>query len=255
METRTPISGNDGHSRISIIGVPVDVLPEKDIEETVRNYLDDQGKHQIVFLTLWDLLRARGNSDFARTVREAGLVIPTSKSIQKAARFLKTRVPVRYMPFSFVIRLMGVLEKHGKSVYLVGLRPEALHIASGNLRDSFPGLQIVGRYAGYFTDEREEDVVTAIKKAGPSLVLAGPGVKKGRLWFRKHRKEMPVGLSLWCGECFEIFSGKRDKPAEKSWNRGTYWVRDLIRRPWTILRVFYYSYFLLLLLFYRIKSS
>jgi len=231
------------------------VLPEKDIEETIGNYLDDQGKHQIVFLTLWDLLRSRGNSDFARTVREAGLVIPTSKSIKKAARFLGLREPVRYMPFAFVIRLLGVLEKHGKSVYLVGLHPEALHIASANLRDSFPGLQIVGRYAGFFSNEREKDVVTAIKKAGPSLVLAGPGVKKGRLWFRKHRKELPPGLALWCGECFEIFSGKRSKPAEKSWNRGTYWLRDIIRRPWTILRVFYYSYFLLLLLIYRIKDS
>lgn len=244
---------HDGHKRINLLNVPIDILPEEDIEETIRNLLDSRGKHQIVFLSLWDLLRARGDGDFGKVVRNAGLVIPTSKSILSGARFLKKKEPVRYMPFSFVIKLLGVLEKHKGSIYLVGLRPEYLHRAAGNLRDSFPGLQILGRYAGYFSTDLEKDVVTTIKKSAPSLILAGPGVRKGRHWFLKHRSDLPNGLSLWCGECFEIFSGKRKKADEKSWNRGTYWMRGLLRHPWTILRAFYYPYYLLLLLIARIK--
>lgn len=247
-------TGN-GYKRIHILNVPIDILPEQDIENTIRNFLDNKGKYQIMFLTLWDLLRARGDNEFARAVRQAGLVIPVSKSIQAGARFLGRTEPVRYMPFSFVIRLLGVLEKHKGSIYLVGLRPEDLQRAAGNLRASFPGLQILGRYAGYFSPEREKDVVLVIKKSAPSLILAGPGVRKRRLWFHSHRDELPEGLSLWCGECFEIFCGRRNKPTEKSWNRGTYWMRDIIRRPWIILRGFYYFYYLLLLLIARIRKA
>lgn len=246
---------NGGYSRINLLGVPVDVLPEREIEDTLRNLLDNKGKHQIIFLSLWDLLRARGNSEFAQAVRDAGLVIPTAKSILSGARFLGKKNPHRYMPFSFVIRVLGVLEKHAGSIYLVGLRPRDLQRAAGNLRDSFPGLQILGRYAGYFSRNVENDVVLAIRKSAPSLILTGPGVKKGRLWFLRHRDELPGGLSLWCGECFEIFSGRKNKPAEKSWNRGTYWLGGVFRRPWTLLRIFYYPYFLLLLLFYKITKK
>jgi len=244
-----------GYSRIKILGVPIDVLPEQDIENTVRNFLDNKGKYQIMFLTLWDLLRARGDSDFARAVKQAGLVIPVSKSILSGARFLGKREPVRYMPFSFVIKLLGVLEKHKGSIYLVGLKPADLQRAAGNLRDSFPGLQILGRYAGYFSPEREKDIVLMIKKSAPSLVLAGPGIRKKRLWFHAHRDQLPEGISLWCGECFEIFCGKRNKPAEKSWNRGTYWMRDILRRPWVLLRIFYYTYYLFLLLIAKIRRT
>lgn len=244
-----------GYGRIHLLGVPVDILPEQEIEDTIRNLLDSKGKHQVMFLSLWDLLRARGNGEFARAVRDAGLVIPTSKSILRGARFLGKREPHRYMPFSFVIRVLGILEKHSGSIYLIGLHPRDLQRAAGNLRDSFPGLQILGRYAGYFSKKLENDVVLAIRKSSPSLVLAGPGVKKGRLWFLHHRDELPGGLTLWCGECFEIFSGKKNKPTEKSWNRGTYWVREIFRQPWTLLRIFYYPYFLLLLLYYKIAKK
>ncbi|HDQ13930.1 MAG TPA: glycosyl transferase [Sediminispirochaeta sp.] len=244
-----------GPRRVDILGVPVDILPEEQIEGRIKALLDGESKQQILFLGLWDLLRARGKGDFARAVREAGLVIPTSKSILSAAAFLKKQAPHRYMPFSFVIKVLGVLEKIHGSVYLVGLKPGDLQLAASNLRDSFPGLHILGRYAGYFSPELERDVVMAIKKSAPSLLLTGPGVRKGRLWFLKNRAELPSGLELWCGECFKIFCGKRKKAPEKSWDRGTYWLRETLRHPWTLLRLFYYPYFLLLLLFARLSQK
>ncbi|MFO7849921.1 MAG: WecB/TagA/CpsF family glycosyltransferase [Spirochaetia bacterium] len=240
--------------RIFLLGVPIDVVPETEIEETIRDLLDDGGKHHIVFLSLFDFLKARGKGPYAHTVKQASLVIPTSLNLLSGARFLGKREPVRYMPFSFVIKLLGVLEKHGKSLYLVGLKSKPLHRAAGNLRDSFPGLKIVGRYIGYFNNSQEQDVVTAIKKASPSLVLGGPGIKERQHWFRKHRDNMPNSLYLWCGECFEIFAGLRNRISDKSWERGTYWFSDVPRRPWKLLKVFYYLYYRLLLLIARIRS-
>ncbi len=241
--------------RIRLIGVPVDVLPENEIENAVRDLLDDEGKHHIVFLGLFDLLRARGKGEFGKTVRQASLVIPTSKNIVSGARFLGKPVPVRYMPFSFVIRLLGVLEKHGKTLYLVGLKSGPLQTAAANLRDSFPGLRIVGRYIGYFDESKEQDVVTAIKKASPTLVLAGPGVKERHHWFRIHRDKLSNSLFLWCGECFDIFAGRKERIADKSWERGTYWFSDLGRRPWKLLTVFYYFYYKFLLLIAKIRKE
>jgi len=241
--------------RIRILGVPVDVLPEEEIEDAVRDLLDDGGKHHIVFLNLQDLLKARGNGEFGKTVAQASLVIPTSKNIVSGARFLGKSTPVRYMPFSFVIRLLGTLEKYNQSLYLVGQKAKPLQTIDGNLRDSFPGLRIVGRYIGYFDEMKEQDVVTAVKKASPSLVLGGPGLRGRQHWFRYHRDKLSNSLFLWCGECFDIFAGLRKRISDKSWESGSYWLADVGKKPWKLLRVFSYLYYRLLLIIARIRGS
>jgi len=255
VEPETQLKHSIQRTRIYLLNVPVDVLPEDEIEAKIRYLLDDSANHQIVLLTLRDLLRARGKSEFAKTVREASLVIPISKSILRGARFLGRSVPVRYMPFSFVIKLLGVLEKYGKSLYLVGSTPENLHVSASNIRDSFPGLRIVGRYAGFFSPQREEDIVLAIRKASPSLLLVGPGVKGRSRWIHARKQELRAKLALWCGECFDIFCGRKKRVTYKSWERGTYRLGQLVRHPWRVLMVFPYAYFILLLLIAKLRKQ
>ncbi len=243
-----------GRKRIFILNVPVDVVPEDSLEDIVNDLLLDKGKHQIIFLSLRGLLKARGNSQFADTVRKASLVIPISKRIVRGAKFLGKHIPVRYMPFDFSIKLLGILENQNHSLYLAGSKPTELKITSTNLRDSFPGLGIVGRYAGFYRKEVEKDMVLAIKKASPSLLFVGNGVPERSNWLSKNMKNFNPGLFLWCGSCFDIFSGKKKKISKKSWESGSFAFWELIRKPWKIIMVFPHLYYLLLLLIYRIRK-
>ncbi|ADK79307.1 WecB/TagA/CpsF family glycosyltransferase [Sediminispirochaeta smaragdinae] len=219
-------------NRIQIFGVPVDDIDEERFGETIRRLATDNGKHQIVFLDFRGLMRARGKGEYADMIRTASLVVPTSKSILAGARFLKLPVPHRHNPFAFVIKLLGAIEQIGGTLYLVGSRPDALQKAFGNVRDSFPGLRLVGRYAGYFRKDIERDVITAIKKAGPTILLAGDGLKGKALWLKRHERSFGFGISLFCDGCFKIFSGKRQRISNKSWERNSWWIPAVIIRPW-----------------------
>jgi N-acetylglucosaminyldiphosphoundecaprenol N-acetyl-beta-D-mannosaminyltransferase len=243
-----------GRKRISLLNVPVDIVPEDILEDVVNDLLLDKGKHQIVFLTLRGLLKARGNSEYADTVRRASLVIPVSKRIVRGAKFLGRIEPVRYMPFEFAIKLLGVLEKYHHSLYLAGSKPSELQITTKNLRDSFPGLGIVGRYAGYFKKEVEDNMILAIKKAAPSLILVGNGIPGRSNWFLKNMKNLNPGIFLWCGNCFDIFSGKKKKISKKSWKRGSFVIWEIFRKPWKVFMIFPHMYYLLLLLVYKIRK-
>jgi N-acetylglucosaminyldiphosphoundecaprenol N-acetyl-beta-D-mannosaminyltransferase len=243
-----------GRKRILLLNVPVDVVSKESIEDIISDLLNDMGRHQIIFLSLRGLIKARGNSEFADTVRRASLVIPTSKRIIMGAKFLSKPIPVRYMPFDFSIKLLGVLEKHHHSLYLAGSNPSELQITTNNLRDSFPGLGIVGRYAGYFKKEAEENMILAIKKASPSLVLMGEGIPGRSNWISKNMKNLNPGLSLWCGNCFDIFSGKKRKISIKSWENGSFAFWDWIKKPWKAIMVFPHLYYLSLLLIYKIRK-
>lgn len=247
MESKTKIK------RIKIINVPVDLIRDDELEETVKGMLADGDRHQIVLLSLKDMLKSRHNEEMKRTVKEASLVVPISRGIIRGARFLKREVPVRYMAFEFVIRLLGILEKYKKSVYLLGSRPEDLQVSASNLRGSFPDLSIVGRCAGYYPKGMEKNIILAIRKASPSLLLAGAGLPGKDAWVANNKRNFNPGIYLWCGDCFDIFSGRRNKPTRAAWESGTDTLPEIMTHPWRLFRGFLYLYYAILLVIHRLR--
>ena len=112
--------------RITVCGVPVDICRPENLETEILELLAKPGTKQIIFLSVWNLLKARGKNDFAECVKNADLVIPVSTSILKGAKFLKKEIPVRYNPFEMVISILSILELHYKSVYLLGSTKKSL---------------------------------------------------------------------------------------------------------------------------------
>ena len=245
---------NQRVQRINLLKIPLDILREEDLEEVIRTLAEEKKPHQIVLLNFREFMRSRRDQERLRMLHEAALVLPISRSLIRGARFLKRDLPVRKMPFEFVIRLLGVIEKINGTVYLLGERNRELNISSGNLRDSFPGVLIVGRHQGYLSPEREKDVVMAIKKTTPTLLLAGSGLKGGDRWIYRRQNELGATFSLWCGECFKIFSGKAQRISRKQWESRAHACATLIKNPIRLLGVFPRIGFGMLLLIYRIRK-
>lgn len=240
--------------RVEFLRVPIDILSGDDLEESVKEMLASKEFHQIVFLSLKDLLKARRNMEFLYCLKRASLVLPTSSSIIRGARFLKRGALNRFMPFDFTIKLLAILEKHKHSLYLLGHKKNALIKADNNLRASFPGLRVVGRFNGYFPKQNQKDILIAIKKASPSLLLAGNGLPKKNLWIYSNRNQFNPGIFLWAGDCFNVFSGKKNRPSRQLWERGLDFMPELLKHPWRFVNVFVRIYYWIILLIYRIGN-
>ena len=243
-----------GVERINLLKVPLDILREEDMESVIRDLNQQEGPQQIVLLTFSEFMKSRRDPERQRMLKEAALVLPTSGSLIKGARFLKKGDLVRYMPFEFVIRLMGILEPMRGSVYLLGEKNKDLNISSANLRDSFPGVQIVGRHVGFFSSQREKDVVLAIRKTTPTLLLAGSGLKGKDRWILRRKDELGAKFSVWCGECYKIFCGKARRLSRKQWEKGSESVAKVARNPLRLFGIFRRLLFLMLLLIYKIRK-
>lgn len=241
-------------SRISVLGVPVDILPEEGIEDLVARFADGKN-HQIILLSLWDLMRSRRSGEFRTMIAGASLVLPISLSITKGARFLHKAEPIRYMPFDFVVKLLAALELHGKSAYLLGSTRTGIQKAEGNIKSTFPGLRVVGRYAGRYPKQMELTIVEAIKKATPSLLLVGSGVPGRERWIPRNLARFNSGIYLWCSDLFEVFAERRSKPSRSFFKKGLEWLPFSILRPWKIYRVFIYLWYNILLLVARLSGN
>jgi N-acetylglucosaminyldiphosphoundecaprenol N-acetyl-beta-D-mannosaminyltransferase len=249
VDAETPVSAE----RISLLKVPLDIVSPEGLSDKIQEILagKENGKN-IVLLSLWDLLRARRVGEYRSFVLGAALVIPISKSLVGGVRFLRGKTPVRYMPFDFIINLLSILEKRELSLYILGGKLRILKKAEKNIRQTFPGLRVVGRYPGTFKRHEEGTLLQAIRKASPSLLLVGKGVHGEERWIAKNNALLSPGLRLWCSDIFDVFSERKKRPSRSAFDRGLEWIGFCFQNPLRFFRIFPYFYYKFLLLIYRL---
>jgi N-acetylglucosaminyldiphosphoundecaprenol N-acetyl-beta-D-mannosaminyltransferase len=246
------INQTAGIERINLLNVPLNIVPPEQLEDVVYELLKTGKGQDVVLLSLWDLLRARNNYEYRPFVLRSTLVIPIARSLVRGARFLKKKKVYRYMPFDFVINLLSILEKRELSVYLLGGKMRSLKRAEKNLRQTFPRLRIVGRFVGNFKHQEEHTILEAIRKAAPSLLLVGKGVKGGERWIARNGARLNNGLRLWCSDLFDIFAERKRRPSRRAFERGFEWIGFCFQKPWRFLRIFPYIYYKFLLFIYKL---
>ena len=92
--------------RIKVAGVPVDIVRPENLEKVLFDLLENPGTKQIVFLSVWNLLKARSNAEYKLCLENASLVLPVSKSIVNGAVFLKKQNPCVTIRFRRLFRFL-----------------------------------------------------------------------------------------------------------------------------------------------------
>lgn len=248
----TGLEQGEIRQRVDFLRVPIDIVPPQHLSDVVFDLLKEKKELNIVLLSLWDLLRARRNNDYRSYVKRASLVIPISKSIVSGIKFLTGKKANRYMPFDFIISVLTALEKRELSCYVLGGRNKVLFKAEKNIRQTFPKLHIVGRYPGYFKRHDEAAIIQAIKKASPSLLLVGKGVRGEERWIYKNNLALGHGMRLWCSDIFDVFAEKKKHPSRSSFDKGLEWIGYCFQNPLKLFRFFPYIRCKFLLLFYKL---
>ena len=242
-------------NRINLIGVPVDVCEPENLENEILEILARPGTKQIIFLSIWDLLKARHKGDFADCLKDADLILPVSKSILRGAKFLKKDVPVRYNPFTAVIQIMTIMESHFKSTYLLGSSKKTLKKAERNIHDTFPKLKIIGRYVGYYPKALENDIIQSIFKSEPSLVLLSEGIKEKNCWAYRRRNRFSSSIFLYYKDAFGIFSERIKRVKEKTFDKGNENFVEVLHNPFKIFLIFPFLWYILILCWYKISKK
>ncbi|HIW36326.1 MAG TPA: WecB/TagA/CpsF family glycosyltransferase [Candidatus Treponema faecavium] len=234
--------------RVDIGGVPVDILPPDGLEAAMLELLAKDKPAQIVFLSVWGLLKARKKNTYAQCVKNADMVIPVSKSIVKGAAFLGYPRVYRYEPFETVVSMLTILERYGKSLYLLGGTKKTVLSAERNVRVTYPDLPVVGRYFGRYHKRMEQDIRAAVYKSAPSLVLLSSGVCDGDCWFYTRREHFRKSIFVYYKDAIPIFAEKKKHISKAVFEKGSEIYGEIIRNPLKIFSFFSYLHYWYILL-------
>jgi N-acetylglucosaminyldiphosphoundecaprenol N-acetyl-beta-D-mannosaminyltransferase len=269
MDAENPeLVGPVSRERISFLNVPVDIVSPDQLPALINEFLLSGEVKNIALISLWDLLRARRNNEYRAYITEASLVIPIAKSLVGGVRFLTGKKIFRYMPFDFIITVLSVWgaadefspevlpynfgRNRELSLYILGGKQKVLEKAESNVRQTFPYLRIIGRHTGHFKKYIEGAILEAIRKASPSLLLVGKGVRGDELWIHRNSAKLGPGLRLWCSNMLDVFANKKKHPSRSSFEYGLEWIGFCFQNPLLIFRIFPYLYYKLLLVIYKL---
>jgi N-acetylglucosaminyldiphosphoundecaprenol N-acetyl-beta-D-mannosaminyltransferase len=238
--------------RVNLLKVPVDIISPDQLGPFVYDLLKEEKEHNIVLLSLWDLLRAMRIGEYRTYVLRASLVVPISKSIVSGIKFLTGKKAYRYMPFDFIVSMLTTLENREYSCYLLGGKNKVLLKTEKNMRQTFPRLRIVGRFPGYFRRREEATIIKAIKKASPSLLLAGKGLKGKERWIARNNLSLGKGIRMWCSDIYDVFAERKKHPSRAAFERGFEWIGYCFQKPVKIFRIFPFIYYSVMLLIYKL---
>ena len=91
-------------------------------------------------------------------------------------------------------------------------------------------------------------IIEAIRKASPSLLLVGKGVRREEHWIARNSARLGGGLRLWCSDLFDVFAERKKHPSRTSFDYGLEWIGYCFQNPFRFFRIFPYFYYKLLLL-------
>jgi N-acetylglucosaminyldiphosphoundecaprenol N-acetyl-beta-D-mannosaminyltransferase len=260
--------------RITLLKVPIDIVKPEDLPDIISGLIpqliipsdssvvvpndysvESRKTSNIVLLSVWDLLKARRNSEYREYLFSAVIIIPISKCLVTGVKFLTGKQVFRYMPFNFIISLLSILEKHEYPLYLLGGSNKILRKAEKNIHLTFPLLKIVGRWGGKIRRQEEPTVIEAIRKSSPSLLLAGKGIRGKELWIRKNQERLNWGFRLWCSDLFDVFAEKKRRPSDAVFNHGLEGIGYCFSNPLKFFRVFQLFYYNMLLVTHKLFKS
>lgn len=126
---------------------------------------------------------------------------------------------------------------HGLKFYVLGAKDDQNARAVAAMQELYPGLQIVGRRDGYFTDAQDEEVCADIVASGADVLWVALGKPKQEIWCHRNRNRLAgIGCVKTCGGLYAFLAG--DVKRAPSWMQkvGLEWLFRLLGDPKRLFR-------------------
>ena len=183
----------------------------------------------------------------------ADLMLPDGAGVVLASKLLRTPVKQKVAGVDFAAGLLGVLERNGQSLYLLGGKPGIGELAAQKMLEAHPQLRIAGIADGYYRDEAP--VIEKINASGADALFVCLGAPKQERFMVQHRQELHVHLMAGLGGSLDAFAGTVQRAPTWMIRLNLEWLYRLIREPKRFRRMLRLPKYLWAVMLKRIRGT
>lgn len=260
--TRLAISGSISNMEImysldsiNILGMRIDRVAMDQVLAMVDDYIRDRKPRHFVTADASMVVTAQEDPELHDIIERADLVTPDGAGILWASRQLGVPIKHKVSGVDLVSEVTRLSAAKGYRVYFIGAAPGVADEARTNLTEKYPGAQIVGCQDGYFTGEKEPEILENIKKANPDVLFVAMGIPKQEKWINRHKEYLGVPISVGIGGSFDVYSGRVKRAPVWMQKNGLEWLYRLWSNPRKIGKVMTLPKFAVMTLKRKISGS
>jgi N-acetylglucosaminyldiphosphoundecaprenol N-acetyl-beta-D-mannosaminyltransferase len=218
-----------------LLGIP---LALTDYEETL-DWMDAtiarHGRGYVCVAAVHTVMVCQEDPELREAVVGADFTVPDGQPLVWAMNALGHDLSHRVYGPDLMERACERAARTGVRMYLYGGRNQgALVQLALNLRQRYPGLQIVGGYAPPFrelTEAEEATVADEINRSQADVVWVGIGVPKQEKWMARMRDRLTAPVLVGVGAAFDFHAGLVPQAPDWMQRLGLEWAFRLFQEP------------------------
>ncbi len=220
-----------------IQGYDIDLISFDDaINYVSEKIAENQGMH-IITANPEMIELANKDKVFSEILKNADLVVPDGIGIILALKLKK--IELEQIPgIELAAELIKNCEINGNTIALIGAKEEIIQRTAQLLKNEYKKLNICYTHNGYFTTDKENEIIDNLIKQSPSFVLAALGAPKQEIFINKCRKKLPNTVFIGVGGAFDVWSGVIQRAPEIYRNLGLEWLYRTIKQPERFKRIY-----------------
>lgn len=226
------------YATVTILGVRVHAVDFQQTLDQIMAWVEEPREaaightRQICTVNPEFIMEARRDAHFAGVLQQADLCVPDGIGVLGAARLQGVCLRERVTGSDGIYRICELADVQGLTVFLLGAAAGVAVQAAANLRERYPGLQVVGTYSGSPDDEQWPEIQRHLQKAQPDILLVAYGHPRQDFWIDRHRHELPATVAMGVGGAFDFVAGVTKRAPLWMQGLGLEWLYRFITQPW-----------------------
>jgi len=215
-----------------VIDVRVDATSYVDAVARIERWVSRRESRYVCVCNVHMVMEAHDDAGFRDVVNDADLVTPDGMPLVWALRVQGVKGATRVYGPRLMPELLSMAEREEIAVGFYGSTPQVLETLLGELRDSFPRLDVTYAMAPPFSNtvELDEAELDEIRSSGARILFVALGCPKQERWMAEQTGKLPVVL-VGVGAAFDFLAGT--KPQAPGWLQaaGLEWAFRLGSEP------------------------
>lgn len=237
---------------VEVLGVSISKVTMNEAVSKVREFVKSDRFHSVYTPNPEFVMLAQEDKEFHKILQEADLVVPDGIGVVIASRIKKNPLPERVPGYDLAQNTMKEAVEQGYKYYFFGGKPGVADEAAAKMRETYPGIQIVGTHDGYFKPADEPAIIADINESGANILLVCLGAPKQEKWIEANKAALTnVRVAMGLGGSLDGMAGRVKRAPMIFQKLGLEWFYRLLKQPSRFVRMLVLPKFLLKVIFYR----
>ena len=223
--------------RLNILGVGIDCIDSEEALTQIENFIADGNPHQVVTANAEIIYQANRNEKMRNVINQAQMVTADGSGVVWASKQLGRPLRQRVTGIDLVNSICEQSARKGWKLYILGSAPGVAATAAVNIRQKFPGCNIVGTHHGYFNAKEEKQIVAELLQLQPDVLFVALGAPKQEYWIAEHMEQLQIPVSMGIGGSMDVLSGNVKRAPRWMQKMSLEWLYRLLIQPTRFKRV------------------